>query len=126
MSKRGVTNVQVAVHNRAIGKVSSTSDGELLAKQFADGRNNIVPAVALAGAAYPLLLALIVYLLTLQANMAEVGESPLDLMLASLFTAWIGLIWATIVAFAILPLVYLFVQSLKLRGSIVRLGSFFG
>ena len=47
-------------------------------------------------------------------------------MAGSFFGAGIGLIWATIVSFAILPLVYLFVRSLELRGSIVRLGAFYG
>jgi hypothetical protein len=44
----------------------------------------------------------------------------------SFFGAGIGLIWTTIVAFAVLPLVYLFVRSMELRGSVVRLGAFCG
>jgi hypothetical protein len=132
MSEEVFSDGPAAVLCPRSGGTSSSRVSELLAKQFAEGLNNIGPGIALAGAAYPLLLAFgypvvaFVYLLTSRATWGDFNEALIGPLLFSLFGAGIGLVWATIVAFAILPLVYLFVRSLELRGSIVRLGAFCG
>jgi hypothetical protein len=91
----------------------------------------------LAGAAYPIVLAfgmslfIIAALFTLpfargpgRAN--DVVEGVVMVFLGGTVGAGIGLIWAGVVCLAILPLVYLFVLSLQVRGSLIRLGAFAG
>jgi hypothetical protein len=132
MSEQAVNDEQVGVITPATDKRSSSLDDKLLAKQFSDGLSDIGPAIALAGAAYPVLLAvgysiaMLVYLLSAQTAVVHLGESLIVVLLFSFLGAGIGLIWTTIVAFAVLPLVYLFVRSMELRGSAVRLGAFCG
>jgi hypothetical protein len=132
MPEESVIDRHVGVLTPATGKQSSSLDDELLAKQFADGLGEIGPAIALAGAAYPVLLAaaysiaMLVYLLSSRTAVSGLGESFILALMFSFLGAGIGLIWTTIVAFAVLPLVYLFVRSMELRGSTVRLGAFCG
>jgi hypothetical protein len=59
-----------------------------------------------------------------QAN--DVVEGVVMVFLGGTVGAGIGLVWASIVCVAILPLVYLFVLSLQVRGSLTRLGAFAG
>jgi hypothetical protein len=132
MSEQVFTDGPLAVLRPAKARANSLPDSELLAKQFANGLNNIGPAIALAGTAYPVLLAfgyLIVAfgaLITSNCTWSDFGNAITGTLVGSFFGAGFGLIWTTIVVFAILPLVYLFVRSLELRGSIVRLGAFCG
>ena len=132
MSEQVFTDGQVTVLRRAEGRAISLPDSELLAKQFAYGLSNIGPAIALAGAAYPLLLAFcyviaaFAALITSNCTWSDFSEAVIGTLVGSFFGAGFGLIWTTIVVFAILPLVYLFVRSLELRGRIVRLGAFCG
>jgi hypothetical protein len=108
-----------------------------LARQLEASWPSIGPAIALAGAAYPVVLAfgmslfIIAALFILpftsgpvQAN--DVVEPVVMVFLGGTVGAGIGLVWASIVCVGILPLVYLFVLSLQLRGSLIRLGAFAG
>jgi hypothetical protein len=56
----------------------------------------------------------------------DVGEGVVIVFLVGTAGAGLGLIWASVVCVAVLPLVYLFVLSLQLRGSLIRLGAFTG
>jgi hypothetical protein len=113
-------------------EVGEAPESALLAKQLADRAAMIGASIALAGAAYPVVLALglpIVLIFQLLLHGGDSGDvvSVMGMMfIGSTVGASIGLIWATLVASAILPLVYLFVRSLRLRGSVVRLGAFCG
>src|SRR3954468_17349958 len=107
-----------------------------LANQLEIAWPGIGPAIALAGAAYPALLALGLSFVIIAASFnlpftnelgtRGLGEGIVMVLVGGTVGAGIGLVWASIVCVAILPLVYLFVLSLQLRGSIVRLGAFAG
>src|SRR3954447_16321823 len=109
-----------------------------LARQLEVSWPSIGPTIALAGAAYLVVLALgmsLIMIATLvilpftgggpvQSN--DVGEGVVIVFLVGTVGAGIGLLWASVVCLVILPLVYLFVLSLQLRGSLIRLGAFAG
>jgi hypothetical protein len=108
-----------------------------LARQLEASWPSIGPAIALAGAAYPVVLAFGVSLVIIASLLdssfpggpvqaKDVGEGVVIVFLIGTVGAGIALIWASIVCAAILPLVYLFVLSLQLRGSLIRLGTFAG
>jgi hypothetical protein len=91
----------------------------------------------LAGAAYPVILALGSLLVIVAAlfnlpftrglgQATDIGEGVVMVFLGGTAGAGIGLLWASVVCVAILPLVYLFVLSLQVRGSLIRLGAFAG
>src|SRR4051812_10463213 len=109
-----------------------------LARQLEVSWPSIGPSIALAGAAYLVFLALSMSLIIIAALLnfpftgggpvqaKDVGEGVVIVFLVGTVGAGIGLIWASVVCVAILPLVYLFVLSLQLRGSFIRLGAFAG
>jgi hypothetical protein len=110
---------------------------ELLAEQFESSWPGIGPAIALAGAAYPVILALgsLLVIVATLFNLAftgspvqpnELGRVVVFLFVGGTVGAGIGLVWASIVCIVTLPLVYIFVLSLRLRGSLTRLGGFAG
>jgi hypothetical protein len=108
-----------------------------LARQLEASWPSIGPAIALAGAAYLVVLALGMSVIIIAALVylpfsggpaqpKDVGEGVAIVVLVGTIGAGIGLIWASIVCLAVLPLVYLFVLSLRLHGSLIRLGAFAG
>jgi hypothetical protein len=122
----------IAVLPRPRPELGSWPDGELLARQFSDGLITIPRAIALAGAAYPLIVGLGIVVvacvgaLVSQLTWNNAGDSLIAFPAVGLVAAVAGSIWSTMVSVAILPLAYLFVRSLRLRGSIVRFGAFCG
>lgn len=109
-----------------------------LARQLEASWPSIGPTIALAGTAYLVVLALGMSLIIIAALLIlpftgggpvqakDVGEGVVIVFLVGTVGAGLGLIWASIVCLAILPLVYLFVLSLQLRGSLIQLGAFAG
>src|SRR3954464_9132666 len=109
-----------------------------LARQLEVSWPSIGPSIALAGAAYLVFLARGMSLIIIAALLnfpftgggpvqaKDVGEGVMIVFLVGTAGAGIGLIWASVVCFAVLPLVYFFVLSLQLRGSLIRLGAFAG
>jgi hypothetical protein len=134
MSEQAITHELAAVLSPSAGKSRSSADAELLANRFADGWTTIGPAIALAGAAYAIVLATgstIVYITSTLLGIAnfalnEIGQGVAMVFVYGFFAALTGLILASIVALAILPMVYLFTRSLAVKGSIVRLAAFSG
>src|SRR5882757_9578818 len=111
--------------------VNPSTNLELLAQQFESSWPGIGPAIALAGAAYPVVLAFGMSLVIIAALLdshfpggpvqaKDVGEGVVIVFLVGTVGAGLGLVWTSVVCVAILPLVYLFVLSLQLRGSLTR------
>jgi hypothetical protein len=89
----------------------------------------IALGIVVAGGAYPtILLTTVIGLLVLSMQL-RIGELPMivrpALMICSVGPL-IGLLWTGVVVAVTMPLVYVVVGSLKLHGSIVWLGAFFG
>ncbi len=93
---------------------------------------SIVFGIMLAGGAYPIVLCgiyLIVGLMVLVRQLTlgvplmsaalEISGGILAISVGGLLCAFIGVVWAAIASALTLPVVYLFVRSLKLRGFIV-------
>jgi hypothetical protein len=105
---------------------------EQLAKQFADGMFTIVLAIALAGAAYPVVVSTgvaifaVIELLTSRDDPRVLVRGLEVLFFGCTAGAAMGLMWASLVSIAVLPFVYFFVRSLGMRGGIVRLAAFSG
>jgi hypothetical protein len=99
---------------------------------------SIAFGLVLAGGAYPLVLAAIVLVAACvkfvwelatgysSFGVLELAIIPFAILLHAGFCAVIGSIWTCIVAMVTLPIVYLFVHSLKLKGSIIWLGAVAG
>jgi hypothetical protein len=87
--------------------LGSWPDGELLAKQFSDGLRSIPFAIALAGAAYPLVLGLGILVvacvgaLISQLTWTNVAEGLIALPFVGLVAAVTGLVWSTVVSLAV-------------------------
>jgi hypothetical protein len=103
-----------------------------LARRFAWKVYSIGWGISVAGAAYPLVVALICCVCELIGSLAS-GQSsyppgaPLTAISAACtYGAVIGFIWAMLVCICVLPFVYFFVRSLALRGSVVRLSALSG
>ena len=90
--------------------------------------------IMLAGGLYPVVLAAIYLIVLIVAVVWSFPNSPVDgwLQLAVIpfataayaaFAAVIGTVWAALVSLVTLPVVYLFVRSLKICGSVVWLGA---
>jgi hypothetical protein len=95
--------------------------------------------IALAGGAYPMLLAVVGSLigmvvvlasfLTGGISLPNLGESLLVLLIVlahTLTMGMFGLVWCGVVVIVALPVVYLFARSMRLRGSFVRFGALCG
>jgi hypothetical protein len=99
---------------------------------------SIAYGIVLAGGAYPLVLGLIglvvvgvafVWMLFTNGivpGLFELGILPAGILLQAGIGAVIGAVWAAFVSVFTLPVVYLFVRSLKLKGSIIWLGAVSG
>jgi hypothetical protein len=97
---------------------------------------SIVFGIMLAGGAYPIVLA-VVYLIVgtafvvwnslsgypLGSIAEELGQIFLFLVAGGIFCAFIGVVWAAIASALTMPVVYLFLRSLRVRGSLVGLGA---
>jgi len=88
-----------------------------------------------AGSIYPILVAAIYLCVGIVLSFVQRSSSGAFLLSFSMFMAaiWytvivavIGLLWAAVVCLAVFPLVYFFISSLDLRGSIVSLGAYCG
>ena len=105
---------------------------EQLAKQFADGMFTIVLAIALAGAAYPVVVSTgvaifaVIELLTSRDDPRVLVRGLEVLFFGCTAGAAMGLMWASLVSIAVLPFVYFFVRSLGMWGGIVWLAAFSG
>jgi hypothetical protein len=95
--------------------------------------------IALAGGAYPLVLAAIWLAVGAvgythsviigdqsRPDFADAVSLLIAIGLYAVVFGALGLLWSGLVSAVTLPLVYLFVWSLRLRGSIVRIGAFAG
>lgn len=114
----------------------------LLAPQLKLGWPSVILGIGLAGGVYPIVVAIAMIVFQLLAivwfrvtRIAGDGavEDLTSLLVASMgvvmnagSAALFGVVWASMVAAVMLPLVYLFVLSLKLRGRITWLGAFCG
>jgi hypothetical protein len=97
---------------------------------------SIVFGIMLAGGAYPIVLATI-YLIVGFAVVVwswlggyplgnageEIGAILLFIVAGGVFCAFIGVVWAAIASALTMPVVYLFLRSLRVRGSLVGLGA---
>ncbi|HEY3394507.1 MAG TPA: hypothetical protein VGK58_17475 [Lacipirellulaceae bacterium] len=96
----------------------------------------IVFGIMLSGGAYPIVLAAIYLIAALTfiiwslttgypvgAGAAEVVAILVYVIVGGAFCAVIGVIWAAIASALTMPVVYLFLKSLKIRGSLVGLGA---
>jgi hypothetical protein len=96
----------------------------------------IVFGIMLAGGAYPIVLAAIYLVAVLVfitwslttgypigGGAANVLAISLYVITGGVFCAFVGVVWATIASALTLPVVYLFLKSLKIRGSLVGLGA---
>jgi hypothetical protein len=96
----------------------------------------IVFGIMLAGGVYPIVVAG-VYLMVGAVIVAwnsisgypfahvagELGEILVLLLAGGVFCAFIGVVWAAIASALTMPVVYLFLKSLKIRGSLIGLGA---
>jgi len=99
---------------------------------------SIAFGIVLAGGAYPLVLAVIALVVVggrfawmlitngIVPGPMELALLPGVILLQAGFGAVIGAVWAAFVSVFTLPVVYLFVRSLKLKGSIIWLGTISG
>jgi hypothetical protein len=125
----------------ANGAESPTADADItstlpktaaLATRFWWKVYSIAWGTTLAGTAYPVIFAFIGLLFALISEMSQgwrsfrVGEAAWFIGSAITLGALAGFIWTMGVCICILPIVYFFVRSLGLRGSVVRLGAFSG
>lgn len=96
----------------------------------------IIFGIMLAGGAYPIILAAIYLIAVLVfltwslttgypvgSSAAEVVSILIYVITGGAFCAFIGVIWAAIASALTMPVVYLFLKSLKIRGSLVHLGA---
>jgi hypothetical protein len=97
---------------------------------------SIVFGIMLAGGAYPIVLTAI-YLIVgfaflvwtalsgyMPGSIAqELGQIFVFLVAGGVFCAFIGVVWAAIASALTMPVVYLFLRSLRVRGSLVGLGA---
>jgi hypothetical protein len=97
---------------------------------------SIVFGMMLAGGAYPIVLTVIYLIVGLAfvvwnwlsgyplGSVAEdLGSIFLFLVAGGVFCAFIGVVWAAIASALTMPVVYLFLRSLRVRGSLVGLGA---
>lgn len=114
------------------GTTNPLSRRPALATRFLWKVYSIAWGTSLAGAAYPVVFAFIVFLFELVRTMSQgrdsfrVDEGALFIGAASTLGALAGFIWSMAVCMCVLPVVYFFVRSLAYRGSVVRLGAFSG
>ena len=96
----------------------------------------IVFGIMLAGGAYPIVLAAIYLVAVLVfitwslttgypigGGAGEVVAIIVYVIVGGAFCAFVGVIWATIASALTMPVVYLFLKSLRIRGSLVGLGA---
>jgi hypothetical protein len=103
----------------------------LLAAEFAKGWPQILLGVAIAGGAYPLVGAtiftcILIYMALVAGttfNASDFIESIGMIIFNTCFASLIGFAWAAVACACTFPFVYLFLRSLEMRGSIVRLGA---
>ena len=116
-------------------KQQTTDRGSSLAAEFAAGWRQIFHGVVVAGSIYPILVATIYVGVGIVVSFVQRSNSDALLLSFSMFMAaiWytvivavIGLLWAAVVCLAVFPVVYFFISSLDLRGSIVSLGAYTG
>ncbi len=97
---------------------------------------SIVFGIMLAGGAYPIvltgtyLIAGLAYIVWAAFSgyppgsiAQELGQIFLFLVAGGVFCAFIGVVWAAIASALTMPVVYLFLRSLRVRGSLVGLGA---
>jgi hypothetical protein len=94
--------------------------------------------IMLAGAAYPIIIAIAsIAIIIVQIfgslnrmspgpNLVELAVVPFFLVGYAALGSMLGIIWAGVLSMITLPVVYAFVRSLKLRGSLVWLGAVSG
>jgi hypothetical protein len=100
---------------------------------------SIAFGIMLAGGAYPLVLTAIYLVVAfvfvawswvagfpIGTNLPEAVAFVFFTILGGAMAAIVGVVWAAFVSFVTLPVVYLFVRSLKLRGTLVGLGAISG
>src|SRR3954447_23497113 len=129
MSERIFANEPASSLAAQTSGVSPLSDSKLLARQIADDLGGIAPAIILAIATYPVVLAIgaaiVVIFVSGRTNYGWVEELE-GIISYALIATMIGLYWTSIVAFATLICVYFFLRSFGLHVSCVRLGAFCG
>jgi hypothetical protein len=115
-----------------VGTPSPLPKEPTLATRFWWKVYSIAWGTALAGTAYPVIFASIGILVELIGEMGQGGrsfrveEAAWFIGTAITLGALVGFIWTMFACMCILPIVYFFVRSLGLRGSVVRLGAFSG
>jgi hypothetical protein len=94
--------------------------------------------IMLAGAVYPVIVATISIAIIIAQivaglnrmspprNLMELAIIPFFLVGYAALGSLLGIIWAGVLSMITLPVVYMFVRSLKLRGSLIWLGAFSG
>jgi hypothetical protein len=103
------------------------------------GGPSITFGIMLAGGAYPIVLATI-YLIaalifivsswaggySLGIGLAELGAVLVYVVAGGVFGAFVGVVWAAIASALTMPVVYLFLKSLQIRGTLQGLGAVCG
>lgn len=115
----------------AAGEVPSDGGGPLLSPQLGEYWSSVALGIILAGGVYPAVLAGMYSFAGLLHSLGSIGVGDIVggaiiLAMYTAFAAMVGCVWATVAMALTLPFVALVVYSLKLRGSIVRLGAFAG
>jgi hypothetical protein len=99
---------------------------------------SICYGIMYAGAAYPIVVAVIsiafivaqivasLNQMTPPRNLVELAIIPFFLVGYAALGSMLGIVWAGVLSMITLPVVYLFVRSLKLRGSLIWLGAVSG
>jgi hypothetical protein len=101
----------------------------LLIDQLSKGWSSVALGIILAGGIYPVVVAGLGSLLLLVSDPPDVAEflvGAVVIVIYSVITALAGLVWTNVVVVVTLPFVLLIVWSLRVRGSIVWLGAFWG
>jgi hypothetical protein len=117
--------------------VGRAQESERLVRLFAVRSYSIGLGIALAGAVYPCVVSIGIFLLTVvQLNHfpkfnpslyhSDIDEAVAIVFYGSTIGAGVGLLWSTVICIAVLPFVYLVALSLQARGSLTRLGAFAG
>src|SRR4051794_25272205 len=116
-------------------KRQTTDRESSLAAEFAAGWRQIFHGVVVAGGIYPILVAAMYLGVGIAVSFVQESSSDALLLSFSMFMAaiWytvivalVGLLWAAVVCLAVFPVVYFFISSLELRGSIISLGAYCG
>jgi hypothetical protein len=132
MPEQAFANEPISGQTLTADEASPLPDSKLVGRRLVDDLAHIACAIAFAGAAYPLVVAIgsltVVFTLFATNKLAwnEMGEAPAAIASYAVIGATIGLFWTGIVALGTLTFVYFFMRSLKVQVGFVRLGAFCG